>query len=194
MNKLTRTDLYSLEEYAAMRPEFRAKIMAHKKNRVIPVGPNATVHFEDRLLMHYQVQEMLRAERVFEAAGIQEELDAYNPLIPDGHNWKATLMIEYDDPDERAEQLAKLLGVEDKTWVRVGEHDRVHPIADEDMERTTEDKTSSVHFLRFELTAEMIADARAGAAIGVGIDHPNYNHRIDPLPEGASASLAADLQ
>ena len=155
MNKLTRGDLLSLETYAEVRPEFRARVMAHKRNRQMPIGPNATLYFEDALTMHYQVQEMLRAERIFEAAGIQEELDAYNPLIPDGSNWKATFMMEYPDEAERREKLAQLLGIEKHIWVQVADFARVTPIADEDLERETADKTSSVHFLRIELTPEM---------------------------------------
>lgn len=193
MEKLVREDLMSLEQYAEIRPQFRAKIMEHKKNRVVQVGPNATLHFEDRTIMQYQVQEMLRAERIFEADAIQEELDAYNPMIPDGQNWKATFMIEFDDPEERKVALAKMIGIEDKVWVQVKGFDRVYPIADEDLERETEEKTSSVHFLRFELSEEMCAAARQGAAVSLGIDHPAYNHALQPLPENVRASLAQDL-
>lgn len=191
--KLKRDDLYSLEKYAEVRPEFRQRVMAHKKNRRVQVGPHATFYFEDRLTMHYQVQEMLRAERIYEAAGIQEELEAYNPLIPDGSNWKATFMMEYEDPEVRARELAKLIGVEDQVWMQVGNHARVYAIADEDLERENADKTSSVHFLRFELTPAMAADAKTGAAIALGIDHPNYNHATAPLPDHVRASLVADL-
>ncbi|HHQ40964.1 MAG TPA: DUF3501 family protein [Chromatiales bacterium] len=193
MQKLKREDLWSLEEYHRQRPEFRRKVMAHKRDRIVPLGPNATIHFEDRLTMHYQVQEMLRAERIFEPEGIQEELDAYNPLIPDGSNWKATFMVEYDDPEVRREMLSKLVGIEDKVWVRVGEHDKVYPIADEDLERDQPDKTSSVHFLRFELTPEMVAAAKAGAPISVGVEHPLYTHSVEPVPENVRASLVHDL-
>ena len=193
MQKLTRDDLYSLEDYAAKRVEFRQQIMVHKRVRVLPVGPNVTLHFEDRLTMHYQVQEMLRAERVFEAAGIDEELSAYNPLIPDGSNFKVTMMIEFADPDERAVALGKLLGVEDKVWVRVGESERCYAIADEDMERSTEDKTSSVHFLRLELSEAMVAAAKAGAGIGVGVDHPEYQCSVDPVSDALHESLIGDL-
>lgn len=191
--KLKRDDLYSLEKYAEVRPEFRQRVMAHKKNRRVQVGPHATFYFEDRLTMHYQVQEMLRAERIYEAAGIQEELEAYNPLIPDGSNWKATFMMEYEDPEVRARELAKLIGVEDQVWMQVGNHARVYAIADEDLERENADKTSSVHFLRFELTPAMAADAKTGAAIALGIDHPNYNHATAPLPDHVRTSLVADL-
>lgn len=193
MQKLTRDDLYSLEDYATRRVEFRQQVMAHKRVRVLPVGPNVTLHFEDRLTMHYQVQEMLRAERVFEAAGIDEELSAYNPLIPDGSNFKVTMMVEFADPAERAVALGKLLGVEDKVWVRVGESERVYAIADEDMDRSTDDKTSSVHFLRLELSEAMVAAAKAGAAIGVGVDHSEYQQSVDPVSDALRDSLTGDL-
>lgn len=193
MQKLTRNDLYSLETYAQIRSEFRGKVMAHKKNRIVHVGPNATLHFEDRLLMQYQVQEMLRVERIFEAQGIEQELEAYNPLIPDGSNWKATLMIEYADVEERKRQLTLLKGVEGRTWVRIGEFERVYPVANEDLERESEDKTSSVHFLRFELTQEMIAAAKQGASIGLGIDHAHYRHSVETLPEPLRDSLVCDF-
>ena len=193
MNKLTRDDLYSLERYAEVRPEFRARVMAHKKNRQLPVGPNATLYFEDVLTMQYQIQEMLRAERIFEAAGIQEELDAYNPLIPDGSNWKATFMMEYPDENERRQQLAKLIGIERHVWTQVADFARVTPIADEDLERETDEKTSSVHFLRFELTPEMVAAIKNGAPISIGIDHPAYAHAVEPIAQNIRDSLAGDL-
>lgn len=193
MQKLTREDLMSLEEYSERRPQFRAEMRDYKKNRVVPVGPNATLHFEDRRTMHYQVQEMLHAERIFDRAGIEEELETYNPLIPDGSNWKATFMMEFEDPEERRQRLAELVGVEDRVWVRVNGYDRVWAIADEDLERETEEKTSSVHFLRFELTPEMVAAAQAGAPISVGIEHPRYSHQVDPLPEAVRAALVKDL-
>ncbi len=193
MNKLTRNDLFSLEKYAELRPEFRARVMAHKKNRQLPIGPNATLYFEDALTMQYQIQEMLRIERIFEAAGIQEELDAYNPLIPDGSNWKATFMMEYPDEQERREQLARLLGIEKHLWAQVADFARVTPIADEDMEREDEHKTSSVHFLRFELTPEMAAAVRNGAPVSMGIDHPAYTYEAQPIPQNIRDSLAADL-
>lgn len=192
MDKLTRDDLYSLEKYSEMRPEFRSKVLEHKKNRKLPLGPNATLYFEDRLTMHYQVQEMLRAERIFEAEGIEDELSAYNPLIPDGTNWKATFMIEVPDPEARRNLLAKLVGVEDKVWMKVGEFPAVYALADEDMERETEDKTSSVHFLRFELSPEMIEAVKSGTGISAGIDHPAYNQQVN-LPQAVAESLAADL-
>ncbi len=192
--KLTHDDLYSLEQYSSMRPDYRSKIMAHKKIRIVHLGPHAALHFEDRMTMQYQVQEMLRAERIFEAEGIQEELDSYNPLIPDGSNWKATLMLEYDDVEERRLALSQLIGIEMTAFVQVSGFDRVTPYANEDLiERETEDKTSSVHFLRFELTPEMIIAVKNGAAISVGIDHPYYKHEIEALPESIRASLANDL-
>lgn len=189
---LTHDQLYSLEQYARVRPEFRAKVIAHKKNRIVPVGPHATLHFEDRLTMQYQVQEMLRLERMFEPELIQEELDVYNPLIPDGSNWKATFMIEFPDEAERKVQLAKLLGIEKAVWVQVADFARVTPIANEDLDRETEEKTASVHFLRFELTPEMCQAVKSGAAIRVGIDHPNYRAETTLAP-ATRDSLAADL-
>jgi hypothetical protein len=191
--KLTRADLMSLEQYSIARKEFRAKVLDHKKNRIVGIGPNATWCFEDQLTIQYQVQEMLRVERIFEAAGIQEELDAYNPLIPDGTNWKVTFMVEFPDVEERRVRLAELKGIEDVCWVQVEGFDRVMAIADEDLERETEEKTSAVHFLRFELTPDMIAKVRDGAAIAVGIDHPNYRYEVRPLPQAVRDSLAKDL-
>ncbi len=190
--QLTRDDLYSLEKYAQVRPEFRARVMEHKKNRQVALGEHATLYFEDRLTMQYQVQEMLRAERIFESAGIQEELDAYNPLVPDGSNWKATFMIEYEDVDERREALARLKGIEDQVWVQVTGFDKVYAIADEDMEREDETKTSSVHFLRFELSQPMVAAMKGGAALSMGTDHPEYRQEIQVQP-AVRDSLAADL-
>lgn len=190
--QLTRDDLYSLEKYAQVRPEFRARVMEHKKNRQVALGEHATLYFEDRLTMQYQVQEMLRAERIFESAGIQEELDAYNPLVPDGSNWKATFMIEYEDVDERREALARLKGIEDQVWVQVTGFDKVYAIADEDMEREDETKTSSVHFLRFELSQPMVAAMKGGAALSMGTDHPDFRQEIQVQP-AVRDSLAADL-
>lgn len=189
---LTHEKLYSLEHYARIRPEFRAKVIAHKKNRQLPIGEHATLYFEDALTMQYQVQEMLRLERMFEPEPIQEELDVYNPLIPDGHNWKATFMVEYGDVDERRRMLAKLIGIEKKVWLQVAGCDKVYPIANEDLDRETEDKTSAVHFLRFELTPQMIAAAKGGAAIHAGIDHDQYREAV-VVPEAVRASLVADL-
>ena len=194
MQKLTRSDLFSLEQYAAARPEFRSQVIAHKKNRRVPLGAIAALYFEDRLTMQYQVQEMLRAERIFEADGIQEELDAYNPLIPDGSNLKATFMIEVAAEDERREALAKLKGIEDEVWLRVDGFEPVFAIADEDLDRENEEKTSSVHFMRFEFTPAMIAAARAGAALGAGVSHGGYTQQLEPLPENIRAALVQDFQ
>lgn len=193
MQKLSREDLFTLEKYAEVRPEFRARVMAHKKNRQLRIGPNATLYFEDALTMQYQVQEMLRIERIFEVAGIQEELDAYNPLIPDGSNWKATFMLEYPDEEERRVQLTKLLGIERHVWAQVADCARVTPIADEDLEREDDEKTSSVHFLRFELTPEMAEAVNNGAAISMGVDHPAYTYAEEPIATNIRDSLAEDL-
>jgi len=193
MQPLTRDDLMPLEVYAEKRPEFRARVMQHKKHRQVPLGPHATLYFEDRTTIQYQVQEMLRAERIFEREAIQDELDAYNPLIPDGSNLKATFMLEYEDPAQRRRELARLIGVEDRVWVRVGDHDRVYAIADEDLERETEDKTSSVHFLRFELEPDMVAALGEGAPLAVGVDHENLEAAVDPLPAHTRDALVADL-
>src|SRR5215813_4895630 len=175
VNKLSAADLMPLEQYARERPAFRARVLQHKAERQLAVGPNATWAFEDRLTVQYQVQEMLRAERIFEPEGIAEELAAYNPLIPDGSNWKVTLLLEFDAA-ERPTALAQLKGVEDRCWVQVVGHERVFAIADEDLERENEEKTSAVHFLRFELTAEMASGLKSGAAVSMGIDHPEYRH------------------
>ncbi len=189
---LTHENLFSLEQYARVRNEFRAKVMAHKKIRIAPLGEHASLHFEDALTMQYQVQEMLRLERIFEPELIQEELDVYNPLIPDGRNWKATFMVEYPDIEERKVALSRLVGIEKAVWVQVADFARVNPIANEDLERETASKTSAVHFLRFELTADMAGAAKAGAAIRAGVDHPNYQAEITLAPE-ARDLLAADL-
>ncbi len=194
MAKLTSDDLYSLEDYSKMRDDFREKVMAHKKNRRLELGENVVLHFEDQLIMHYQVQEMLRAEKIFETGGINEELNAYNPLIPDGSNFKATMMIQYSDIDERKIMLEKLVGIEDLTWLQVSDHDKVFAIADEDMERATETKTSAVHFLRFELTSEMVAALKTGATLDAGIDHDSYTCSIHPVTENITASLLEDLE
>jgi len=193
MQKLAVSDLMSLERYSRERPDFRTRVIAHKRNRQLNVGPNTMWLFEDRLTVQYQVQEMLRTERIFEAEGIAEELAAYNPLIPDGSNWKVTFLIEYTDPEVRRVQLEKLRGVEDRCWVQVSGFERVFAIADEDMERENEVKTSAVHFLRFELSAAMSAKLKGGAALSVGIDHPEYQHQISPAPDNVRASLIADL-
>jgi len=193
MDKLTRNDLFSLEQYAENRAGFRARVMAHKKHRLVHIGPVATLYFEDRLTIQYQIQEMLRVERIFEAAGIEEELQAYNPLIPDGSNWKATFMIEEPDVERRRALLASLIGIEDRVWVQVDGHDPVYAIADEDLDRDTAEKTSSVHFLRFELGGKMVADLRQGASLSMGIDHAGYSHRVEPVAAAVRAALVADL-
>ncbi len=193
MPQISPDTLMPLEKYAKARPEFRAKVIAHKKNRTFQLGANVTLIFEDELTVRYQVQEMLRAERIFEEAGIADELDAYNPLIPDGSNWKATMLIEYPDENERRIWLAKLIGIEDKVWVQVAGCDRVYAIADEDLERENGEKTSAVHFLRFELTAPMVAALRGGAILGMGIDHPNYSVSVAPVGDTMRASLLTDL-
>lgn len=194
MPQITRDSLMTLEAYAGVRDEFRAKVMAHKKNRMLHVGENVTLYFEDELTIRYQLQEMLRAERIFEDDGIADELGVYNPLVPDGSNWKATMMIEYPDVDERQRMLAKLIGVEDKVWVRIEGHQRVYAIADEDLERENAEKTSSVHFLRFELNASMKQALAGGAELAVGVDHPQYNATIDRIDPAVRTSLLQDLQ
>jgi hypothetical protein len=191
--RLQREELLSLEEYARSRDEFRQRIMAHKANRRLKLGEHAMLIFEDRLTMQYQIQEMLRVERIFTEDGIREELDSYNPLIPDGGNWKATLMLEYSDEKERHEALRRLLNVENCVWLQIGAGKRISPICDEDLDRETEDKTSSVHFLRFELNADAIAELRDGAELAAGVDHPEYNVEVLPVPENVRASLLADL-
>jgi hypothetical protein len=190
---LTHENLYNLETYARVRKEFRAKVIANKKIRLVALGAHASIHFEDALTMQYQVQEMLRLERIFEPHLIQEELDVYNPLIPDGANWKATLMFEYPDAEERKRALARLVGVEKTICVQVADFARVNAIANEDLDRTTEDKTSAVHFLRFELTPGMVSAAKGGAAIRVGVDHLSYKAEVTVSPETRD-SLAADLK
>ena len=193
MDKLTVEDLMSLERYAREREAFRARVIEHKRHRQLAVGPNMTWCFEDRLTIQYQVQEMLRAERIFEPAGINEELAAYNPLIPDGANWKVTLLIEFTDVAERQRQLVRLKAVESRCWVEVRGHAPVYAIADEDMERENAEKTSAVHFLRFELEPGMIAALRSGAVLTAGVDHEHYRHWVDPVPEPVKAALLADL-
>jgi hypothetical protein len=191
--QLTASDLMGLEHYSRDRAAIRARIIEYKKNRTVHVGPHATWVFEDRETIRYQVQEMLRAERIFEAEGIQGELDAYNPLIPDGSNWKVTFLIEYTDENERRVALSKLKGIEDRCWVQVADFDRVHAIADEDLERENEEKTSAVHFLRFELTAPMSKAVKSGGAIHMGVDHPNYQHQLTPVSQATRDALAKDL-
>jgi len=190
--KLTRTDLFSLEQYAVMRPKFRDRIMAHKRHRQVPIGPHLTLYFEDHNTIQYQVQEMLRIEKIFEADAIQEELDTYNPLIPDGRNWKATAMIEYEDVEERRLALVQMRGIEDLIWVRAEGQEKIFAIANEDLPRSNEDKTSAVHFMRFELTAETIAAFASGARISMGCDHPAYTHETQISAE-TRKSLIEDL-
>jgi hypothetical protein len=192
MNKLTPADLLSLEEYHKQRGRMRAEVLAHKRNRQAAIGPNVTLYFEDRLTMRYQVQEMLRAERIFESEGIEEELGAYNPLIPDGTNLKATMMLEYPDVDERRTALQRLAGIEHAVYLEVGALGRVLARADEDLPRSNEEKTSAVHFLRFELEAPMCAALKGGAALKIGVDHENYRHELDGA-ENLRRALAADL-
>jgi hypothetical protein len=189
---IERNSLLTLEAYARQRAQFRAKVMEHKKRRTVHLGGNITLQFEDELTIRYQVQEMLRIERIFEEAGIQHELDAYNPLIPDGGNWKATMLIEYPDAEERRRMLAALKGIERRVWVEVEGLPRVHPVADEDLERENEEKTSSVHFLRFELDAQARERLRQGATVTLGVDHPQYKATVT-LEPAVRASLASDL-
>ena len=183
----------SLEQYAAERARLRSEVIAHKQLRTLQVGPNMTWCFEDRTTIRYQILEMLRAERIFESEGIQQELDAYNPLIPDGSNWKVTLLIEFTDEAERRAALEKLIGVEDRCWVRVSELDRVFAIADEDMARENNEKTSAVHFLRFELSSAMVGAMKSGATLSIGVDHENYRHSLSPVPAAVADSLRRDL-
>lgn len=190
--QLTRDDLFSLEQYAQARSDFRAKVMAHKKTRQVPLGAHATLYFEDRLTIQYQIQEMLRIERIFEPEGIEDELNAYNPLVPDGSNWKATFMIEYEDPDERRHALERLRGIEDLVWVQVTGFDKVFAISDEDLEREDASKTSSVHFMRFELSPPMVSAVKAGAAVTMGSDHVDYSYQTQ-APTPVRDSLASDL-
>ena len=192
--KVTRESLMTLEAYSRARKEFRAKVMAHKKNRKVHLGKHVTLMFEDELTMRYQIQEMLRAEKIFEEEGIQDELDAYNPLIPDGSNWKATMLIEYPEVEQRRQMLTELKGVEKRVWVQVAGCGRIHAIADEDLEREDEVKTSAVHFLRFELTPEMIRSLKHGAALVTGIDHPAYQVSGETVVEAVRSSLIKDLR
>jgi hypothetical protein len=193
MPAITRDSLLTLEAYAKARDAYRAKVLAHKKPRTVHVGDHVTLIFEDELTLRYQVQEMLRIERTFEEAGIQDELDAYNPLVPDGSNWKATMLIEYEDVEARRVALERLKGIEDDVWVEVQAHPRVKAIADEDLPRENETKTSAVHFLRFELTPPMIAALKAGAPLSIGVDHPQYQAAVAPVPEATRVALLADL-
>ena len=193
MQKLERRDLMSLEQYAGERNRLRSEVIAHKQLRNVQVGPNMTWCFEDRTTIRYQILEMLRAERIFESDGIQGELDAYNPLIPDGSNWKVTLLLEFPDPEERRKALEQLIGIEDRCWVRVSEMERFMAIADEDLERENAEKTSAVHFLRFELSASMVEAMKSGASLSIGVDHLNYWHSVTPLPARIGDALCRDL-
>jgi hypothetical protein len=193
MPHVTRDSLMTLEAYARARPEFRKKVIEHKKHRKVHLGANITLLFEDEMTVRYQIQEMLRIEKIFEEDGIQSELEAYNPLIPDGRNFKATMLIEYEDAIVRKDELSKLIGVEDRVWVQVEGSPRVYAIADEDLERENEQKTSSVHFLRFELTEEMVAALKYGVSLSVGVDHSNYQAECSPVSNEIRNALAADL-
>ena len=192
MKLLSKKDLFGLEKYSEIRNEFRAKVMKHKQNRRLAFNNHAVLYFEDALTMQYQVQEMLRIERIFESEGIQQELDVYNTLIPEGANWKATFMIEYTDVQERKAALAKLIGIERSIWVNVEESEKVYAIANEDMDRETEDKTSAVHFMRFELTKDMITNIKVGLPIVFGIDHDFYKTEIIVSPK-VQRALIIDL-
>lgn len=193
MPQITKESLMPLEAYARARAEFRARVMVHKQQRAIQIGGNITLIFEDELTIRYQVQEMLRAERIFEEQGILDELQAYNPLVPDGNNWKATMMIEYPEEQERRGMLAQLIGVEDRVWVQIAGFERVHAVADEDLERENAEKTSAVHFLRFDLDTKMIAALRGGATLAMGVDHPHYTATVDSVSAATRASLISDL-
>ena len=193
MGTITAESLLSLEQYAKARKGFRDRVLAHKKNRTVQLGEHVTLVFEDELTMRYQIQEMLRVERIFEEAGIRDELDAYNPMVPDGSNWKATMLIEYPEIEERRRALSQLIGVEDRVWIKVAGQPRIHAIADEDLDRENEDKTSAVHFLRFELSGPMKRALKGGAALSVGVDHPNYSATIDQAAAGTTVSLLKDL-
>jgi hypothetical protein len=193
MPRLTRDSLLTLEAYAKERPSFRARALAHKRERTVHLGEHVTLLFEDELTVRYQIQEMLRIEKMFEQAGIQDELDVYNPLIPDGSNLKATMLIEYEDADARQEALARLKGIEDRVWLRVGAFPAVRAIADEDLERANAQKTSAVHFLRFELAEPMVNDFKSGANVAIGVDHPAYQAEIPSLGEPVRSALRADL-
>ena len=190
---IKRESLLTLEAYARDRKAFRARVLEHKKPRTVHLGEHLTLLFEDELTIRYQVQEMLRIEKIFEDAGIQGELDAYNPLVPDGRNWKATLQVEYEDVEERKRALARLKGIEDRVWVQVDSHPRVHAIADEDLERETDVKTSAVHFLRFEVTPAMITALKSGAGLAIGVDHPEYVATLQSVPDATRSALLADL-
>lgn len=193
MQKLSKDDLYSLERYAEVREEFRDKVMAHKLDRRLPLGTNATLYFEDTLTMQYQIQEMLRIERIFEEVAIKDELDVYNPLIPDGSNWKATFMVEFPDAEERRGMLTQLIGIENDIWMQVGDSEKIRPIANEDLQRSDGTKTSAVHFLRFELDSSQVQALKNGARLSAGIDHKNYQVEVSPVAGNVRNSLVGDL-
>ena len=193
MKKLTRENLFSLEKYSEIRNDFRLKIMAHKKNRHLAIGPNTTLYFEDSLIMRYQIQEMLRAEKIFESSAIDDELVVYNALIPDGNNWKATFMIEFTEEEKRRAALKKMLGIENNLWLKIEGFNEIHPVSDEDLERRDDNKTSAVHFLRFQLDHEMIDALKGGCQLSAGINHPEYKYTVNPIPQNISESLISDL-
>jgi Protein of unknown function (DUF3501) len=193
MGKITAESLMSLEQYAKTRKAFRERVLAHKKNRTVALGEHVTLVFEDELTMRYQIQEMLRVERIFEEEGIRDELDAYNPLVPEGSNWKATMLIEYPDIEERRVALAKLIGIEDRVWVEVAGQPRIYASADEDLDRENDDKTSAVHFLRFELSGPMKQALKDGGALSMGVDHPNYSATVHKAGAATADSLLGDL-
>jgi hypothetical protein len=193
MSKITRDSLMTLETYAKERSQFRARVLEHKRARTVHLGEHVTLLFEDELTQRYQIQEMLRIEKTFEEEGIQDELDAYNPLVPDGTNFKATMLIEYEDVEARKRALAMFKGIEDRVWIEVAGHAKVFAIADEDLERENDEKTSAVHFLRFELDPAMIAALKSGAALGIGVDHPHYRAEIPAVGEATRKALVQDL-
>lgn len=192
MEKLKRSELFSLEQYAQNRKEFRERVRQHKEHRKLTLGPNTTLAFEDRLTIQYQIQEMLRVEKIFESQGIDDELATYNPLIPDGNNWKATFMVEYTDPEKRRQALQKLLGIEHKVWMKVADLNSIYAIADEDMPRSTQAKTSAVHFLRFQLSNEQLDEVKSGALLKLGVDHEHYRYEMD-ISGATKQSLIDDL-
>lgn len=193
MDKISRESLWSLEHYARIRNQFRAEVMAHKKLRRVALGENMMLIFEDEKTIRYQIQEILRIEKTFEEEGIQGELDAYNPLVPDGRNFKCTMMLEYPDPEIRKIELRKLKGVETKVFIQVEGREKVWAIADEDLERENDEKTSSVHFMRFELDEDMAAALKYGVALTIGVEHPACSFKLDPVPAEIRASLVRDL-
>lgn len=193
MQKVTKDSLLTLEAYAKARPEWVERLRSHRRNRRLAIGEHVTLHFEDELTVRFQIQEMLRIEKTFEEAGIQDELEVYNPLIPDGSNFKATMMIEYGDPEVRRRELQKLRGVENAVWLEVAGHARVTAIADEDLERANEEKTSAVHFMRFELGAEMVSALKSGAALAAGVEHEAYRAEVRPVPAKVRDALVQDL-